>query len=136
MKFTDIINTVQKEKHNINYPNWDDFCQCFYDHYRFDSFDYDHTLFKNHLVGYYHTSWICTDTRVGLCVWYLNDECVAVSFKPARKAETMIEFTSISSAKNVFSFMKKCEVAKPPIDACVDIINFDRDINIEDMPTE
>ena len=135
MKLIDVINTVQKEKHNINYPNWDDFLMCFYAHYKFDYFNYDHNLFKKHLVGYYHTSWICTDTMVGLCVWYLDGVCVAVSFKPARKADTMIEFTSISSAKNVFNFMKSCEVDKRSIGDCVNIINFDQDINVDDMPT-
>jgi hypothetical protein len=66
----------------------------------------------------------------------LDGVCVAVSFKPARKADTMIEFTSISSAKNVFNFMKSCEVDKRSIGDCVNIINFDQDINIDDMPTE
>ena len=39
------------------------------------------------VLGYrkYH-SWICTDTNVGIDVWYLDDNPVCISYKPFRKA--------------------------------------------------
>ena len=34
---------------------------------------------------YYHR-WICTDTEVGLMVWYFDNEPVCISYKPYRKS--------------------------------------------------
>lgn len=33
----------------------------------------------------YYQSWICTDTKVGIRVWYFDDRAVCVSYKPYRK---------------------------------------------------
>lgn len=35
----------------------------------------------------YYT-WICTDTGVGIYVWYFDDEPVCISFLPYRKSDT------------------------------------------------
>ena len=35
----------------------------------------------------YYWSWMCTDTYVGIRVWYYNNESVAISFQPYRKSK-------------------------------------------------
>ena len=53
------------------------------------------------LSRYWITSWICTDTRVGLSVYIFNDIPVAVSARSCRKCDEHIEFVSIEAANTV-----------------------------------
>ena len=55
---------------------------------------------------YYVIDWICTDTRVGLSVYILFGEVVAVSHQPARKSDKVIQFISTDTYKKVKSFFQ------------------------------
>lgn len=42
---------------------------------------------------YYHR-WICTDTEVGIRVWYFDNEPVCISYKPYRKSDEFFGWIS------------------------------------------
>ena len=57
---------------------------------------------KFYVVG---ANWICTDTRVGLAVYMVDGEPVAISAQSARKSSEDVEFVSVEAAKKVREFI-------------------------------
>jgi len=47
------------------------------------------------------TQWICTDTHVGMDAIYYQDELVAVTYQPARKADTEVQWVSRQAFEKV-----------------------------------
>lgn len=76
------------------------------------------------LKEYYVVDWICTDTRVGLSVYMLFGEVVAVASRPARKSDKVVEFISIGTHDRVRTFLQSFL----PEDA-VDVVNLTVDID-------
>jgi hypothetical protein len=54
--------------------------------------------------SWYH-SWICTDTKVGIGVYYLDGNPVCVSYKPYRKFDEQFYWVSESDFKNVSEYL-------------------------------
>lgn len=57
--------------------------------------------FSKRMLKHWVQSWICTDTRVGIAVYCLDGEVVAVSHQPARKSDEVIQFLSKPAAMQV-----------------------------------
>lgn len=55
----------------------------------------------------YYQTWVCTDTKVGVGAYYLDDEFVAFSEQPARKSSERIEFASKESALKLKKFLEQ-----------------------------
>ena len=55
--------------------------------------------------GWYLESWMCSDTEVGLCAYFFDDELIAYSTKSARKADTHLMFMSQAAADKVREFI-------------------------------
>jgi hypothetical protein len=55
---------------------------------------------------YYVIDWICTDTRVGLSVYILFGEVVAVTSQPARKSSKVVQFISTETYLKVRTFLQ------------------------------
>lgn len=49
--------------------------------------------------------WMCTDTMVGLYVYFFDNEQVAMSYQPARKSDVTITWFSEEKAKEVKDFI-------------------------------
>lgn len=61
--------------------------------------------FSERVKQYFITSWICTDTRVGLSVYTLDSQIIAVSHKSARKNNENIDFISVEAKSQMFDLL-------------------------------
>ena len=52
---------------------------------------------------YYHT-WMCTDTYVGIRVWYLDNVEACISFKPYRKYDEKFYWLSTEDFKETYEY--------------------------------
>ena len=57
------------------------------------------------LECYWAITWICTDTAVGLRLYYLNDKFVAISYQSSRKGDEIFEWVSEQIWKDTRNFM-------------------------------
>lgn len=79
-----------------------------------NSYDYSEE-FSQRVTKEFVASWICTDTRVGLAVYRLDGEVIAVSGQNARKSDEDIEFVSIEAAKKVRDLIISLLEFNPPV---------------------
>lgn len=129
MKIKDIINTVDKSESN---SDWVDLESIAYEFDIHDAYNGDYEKFQTRMKSYWFVSWICTDTRVGGRVYFLDDIPVAVSFQPARKSDENIEWICKDYALKVKNFVIEC---------CEDefnphIADLNEDIDIETIKIE
>lgn len=61
--------------------------------------------FNERIKGCYLESWMCTDTYVGLAVFYMDDEVIAFSYQSARKSYELFEFVSEEAANKLRQFI-------------------------------
>ena len=52
----------------------------------FEIYEFEQPKENERLTYCYYHRWICTDTEVGIRVWYLDDEPVCISWQPYRKS--------------------------------------------------
>lgn len=57
------------------------------------------------LKSYYIKVWLCTDTWVGEKAYFLDDELIAISYQPARKADETFEFISKEKALQLRTYL-------------------------------
>jgi len=50
-------------------------------------------------------SWTCTDTEVGIAVYFLDGEIVCISWQPFRKASEEFWFVSEESGKKLYDYL-------------------------------
>lgn len=67
--------------------------------------DDNQDLFGKRVREHYLIKWYCTDSWVGLRVYYMDDEPVAVSFQKGRKWPEEFEFVSKEAAIKLRDFM-------------------------------
>lgn len=60
---------------------------------------------STHLKGYWVAKWVCTDTWVGLVLWFLDGQPLGTTYKGARKNDYQIEFVSEEAAENLRTLM-------------------------------
>lgn len=77
----ELLETINTSKMERGYVDISDMCEN-----QFDIFEYiEQPQDSVRLTYCYYESWICTDSRVGLKVWYFDDEPVCISYKFSRK---------------------------------------------------
>lgn len=83
--------------------------------------------FSKRVREHYLIKWYCTDTWVGTCVYYMDDEPIAISTQDARKSDKIYEFISEEAASKVRDFILEL-IAKdyPP---CYDLIDMNKDVD-------
>jgi len=102
MKLIDAINTIDRSQKNSNLANLEDFCQALdLDFYS----SYDWSAFSNKVQAYWLTTWYCTDQRVGIQIYFMDDEFIAVGHQIARKETNNIEFKDQETAIRVRDWM-------------------------------
>lgn len=69
-----------------------------------EEFSIDHDKNKRISATPYYT-WICTDTRVGIFVYYLDEEPVMISFRPYRKWDNQYYWISKESYEKTKEYM-------------------------------
>jgi len=73
----------------------------------FDIHDWiEQTKNKAKLSYYYYHSWTCTDTKVGIRVWYFCSKPVCISFKLYRKSREKYHWLSENDYQNVGTYLK------------------------------
>lgn len=66
------------------------------------------TQFSSIMRKHWLSSWVCTDTRVGLAVYCIGDEPVAISIQHARKADEIIKFLSADALEKTRLLVISC----------------------------
>lgn len=61
--------------------------------------------FQERVKKYWVSSWMCTDTRVGLAVYVMDGEPVAISGQVARKSDEHFEFFSVEAGIKMRNFI-------------------------------
>lgn len=101
MKLRELIAKVDRSAKNEDAADIDTFCQ---------ALDINEWLgwdkrFDERVKGYALTQWLCTDTPVGMNVYFMDDEPIAVSTQSARKSDVYIRFVSEEAALKVRDFI-------------------------------
>jgi hypothetical protein len=60
---------------------------------------------SDRLKKYWINHWLCTDTYVGLAVYFLDDEPIGVSYQSGRKYPEEFEWLSQEAVDKTFSFL-------------------------------
>ena len=108
MKLKHIVANICKEQWNSRSVDSDPFIE-----YLSISSDGDWNKLQTRLNFYYFASWYCTDSYVGLGVYYLDDQPVAISSQTGRKSDENIEFVSIEAAKKLKQWFVECNFVDP-----------------------
>jgi hypothetical protein len=73
------IGTINMERHGVNFL---EMCESEFEIYEW----LEQPSGNERLTFCYYHRWICTDTQVGIRVWYYDDVPVCISWKPYRKS--------------------------------------------------
>lgn len=82
IKVDDIIRNIDTSKKETEWVDLYEICSSEFEIHEFIQQPEDNIRLT---YCYYHR-WICTDTEVGIRVWYLDDESVCISWQPYRKS--------------------------------------------------
>ena len=94
----EILKTIDTSKMNRTYCDFHDMCE-----QEFDIYEYLQQDEIRLTYCYYHT-WMCTDTYVGVRVWYLDNNVVCISFKPYRKSDEIFYWLSVQNFEEVHRY--------------------------------
>lgn len=120
MKLREAIANIDKSEKNQAWVDSDVFSN-YFGLYGLGSYDVNDKLKK-----YWIHKWLCTDTTVGLSVYFLDDEPVAVSFQRGRKFTEEIKFISEESAKKLRDYI--LSMIAPEVDMFVTIEDLDQEL--------
>ena len=95
MKLLDAINRVDRSPANATDPDWCGFC----DALGISDYSCWNEEFLKLVQGYWLVKWICTDTWVGMAVYYYLNLPVAITTQTARKSDVEYQFVSAAAAK-------------------------------------
>ena len=93
----------------------------------FDCINYDAK--KGRLKKTMFYSWICTDTEVGIAVYYLDDLPVCVSFQPYRKSKEVFYWLGKEEVKNTEQYLRS--LVKPIDEVSINL--FTEDIDFKEI---
>lgn len=85
MKLLDAIYNVDRSEKNTSYEPSDGVFKPFGIYDTYDELDYDRIMADKSFSSHYLIRWNCTDTWVGLRVFYIRNQPVAYSTQSARK---------------------------------------------------
>lgn len=71
-----------------------------------ESMDIYEYITEDKLVFYWVKSWICTDTMVGLKVYFYNDKAIAIGIKPYRKYDLQLYWINIKTYEQVRKYIE------------------------------
>lgn len=91
MKLREIIERVDRSYFNENEPSYSELAS---NEFGLNGYDVTQDWDKGRLKTYSYAKWLCTDTHVGGLIYFLDDECVAVSWQNARKSDEDIDWIS------------------------------------------
>ncbi len=99
MKISDIINNVDKSDKFKEYVGIYHIAESMqiYDVYTHED--------QERLTSYYVVSWHCTDTKVGMKVYFFDDKPVAISMQTCRKCDEDIEWLSSEDYDSVKKYV-------------------------------
>ena len=129
MKIKEIINTIDKSEPN---SDWVDIEKIGYELGIQNTYNADYQKFESRVKAYWFVSWVCTDTRVGGRVYFLDDIPVAVSFQNARKNDEHFEWICKDYAVDVKNFLIEC----CDDDFNLTIADMNEDIDIDAIKSE
>lgn len=90
MTINKILQTIDISKIDMAYSDyWSMFADEFDIHYYVNQ-----PVDDIRLTSCFYHSWICTDTRVGIEVWYFNGRSVCISWRPYRKTKKVYGWLS------------------------------------------
>lgn len=77
--------------------------------------EYDDVKLNTRLASYYLIRWMCTDEWVGVLVYLMDDQPVAVSTQMSRKSSVNFEWISAEAFAKVRQFVDECRIAESPV---------------------
>ncbi len=95
----DIVAGIDFKVNIRRQPNWTPICEAF--GIGMTDWSYD-----TRLTYCYIQASLCTDTHVGVRAYFLDDEFVALSIQPYRKADEEFEFVSQEAADKVEQYLR------------------------------
>lgn len=111
IKILDIVNRVNKTK---EFQSDVDVATFAHDALFLSNLD-SYKDYGDRLTSYYVIHWICTDTGVGVRIFFLDDEPVAIGVKTARRDDEDIEFLSKESYEKVKTYLLSLIELNPSI---------------------
>lgn len=96
MKFKELVENVNKEHGENDIPE-----EVFYD-LGFGEYSW---IVDCKVIGYRVMKWLCTDTWVGLTLYFLNDEFVFYTSQSARKSDNNIVWKDKESKQKVKAYI-------------------------------
>lgn len=99
MKIIDIANRIDKSERN---EDWIDITSLAQDEFNISLYDYPQ---QSRLKCYWVSKWCCTDTYVGIRIYFLDDKAVGISKQDARKSDEYINWFSKEAAIKVRDFI-------------------------------
>ena len=100
----DLLELILQNKESLKDDKWFDAQPLF------EEFDIDDYLsIDSRLVRKWFESWTCTDTQVGIAVYFLDEELICISWQPYRKSDEEFYFVSeeMSSKLHKYFLTKK-----------------------------
>jgi hypothetical protein len=120
MKLSDAIKRVDRSDRNTSCANIEDFARLF------DINVYDSDEFSDRVKHHWLAPWFCSDDVVGMSVYYMDNEPIAVQMRKARKSDKNIEFVSEAAANKVRDFIMQIKAKQGDVVPIVK--NLDQDI--------
>lgn len=96
----EIISTIDTSKMERQGVSFYEMCESEFEIYEWLEQPQD----NERLTYCYYHRWICTDTEVGIRVWYLDDEPVCISWQPYRKSNETFGWISKEKFNEVRSY--------------------------------
>jgi hypothetical protein len=95
----ELLQKILDNKDNLKEDRW------FYPESLLEEFEiYDHISTDGRLTKKWFESWTCTDTTVGIAVYFLDGELICVSWKPYRKSDEEFWFISEELGKKLYDY--------------------------------
>jgi len=106
-----ILKTIDTSKMERTYGDFHDMCES-----EFQIYEYLQQSEEPRLTHCYYYTWMCTDTYVGIRVWYFDNEPVCISYKPYRKYDELFYWISQDLFKTVFNYAMHLKEKETPPD--------------------
>lgn len=104
-------------------------------------YEWNYELDNTRLVSYWLRVHYCTDAWVGVRVYYFDDEPVAISHKPYRKADEELEWISAEAYNKVKEYAMESTTPNPDrvcminnLDECIDSFGYRIDYCSQILP--
>ena len=100
----DALKHVDKSERNTAWVSYDEMCNALNIAGYFTSDEFSDE-WERRVKSYWLFKWLCTDTHVGCCAYFFDDELVGVSYQGARKNPVEYSFVSKAAADKLRSFI-------------------------------